>query len=87
MPTSKKRPVTEDAALEAALAEAAPFYPSKIPAATLVRELAIKGAEAVVQENAVEEGRVEELIAFSTRRQGLIDWDVLERIDELAWGE
>jgi hypothetical protein len=28
---------------------------------------------------------VERLVALSTRREALIEWHVLERIDELAW--
>jgi hypothetical protein len=30
---------------------------------------------------------LERLVAFSRRELDLVDWDVLERIDELAWGE
>jgi hypothetical protein len=29
--------------------------------------------------------RLEGLVAFSTERQSLIDWDILERVDVLAW--
>ena len=29
--------------------------------------------------------RLEGLVAFSTERQPLIDWDILERLDVLAW--
>jgi hypothetical protein len=52
-----------------------------------VRDLAIKGADAVEQERRRSDDVVEQLVAFSTERRELIDWDVLEQIDELAWGE
>ena len=31
--------------------------------------------------------RLEALVAFSTERQPLVDWGVLERVDQLAWDE
>jgi hypothetical protein len=30
---------------------------------------------------------MERLVALSTERESAIDWDVLARIDELAWSE
>ena len=30
---------------------------------------------------------IEQLVGFSKERRDLIDWDVLEQIDELAWSE
>jgi hypothetical protein len=87
MPTPHKRiPVTQDPELSEALHRVAPFYPETAPA-RLVHDLAVKGAEAVVEERRVADDAIEQLIAFSTARTGLIDWDVLDRIDELAWGE
>ena len=87
MPTPHKRiPVTQDPELSEALHRVAPFYPETAPA-RLVHDLAVKGAEAVVEERRVADDAIEQLIAFSTERTGLIDWDVLDRIDELAWGE
>ncbi len=87
MPTSWKRiPVTQDPELRDALAEVAPYYPGLAPA-RLVHDLAVRGAQAVVQEQASAGRAIEALVAFSTERGDLIDWDVLERIDDLAWGE
>ena len=86
MPTSKKRiPVVQDDALAEAIASAAPFFAGR-STASLVHDLAIKGAQAVHDEETQKRERLEALVAFSTERQLLVDWDVLERIDELAWG-
>ncbi len=87
MPTPWKRiPVTQDPELTEALAEVAPYYPELAPA-RLVHDLAVKGAKAVVRERAIAGDAIEALVSFSTERRDLIDWDVLEQIDELAWGE
>lgn len=87
MPTPWKRiPVTQDPELSDALARVASYYPEVAPA-RLVHDLAVKGAEAVVQERRASDDAIEELVAFSTERGDLIDWNVLEQIDELAWGE
>lgn len=87
MPTNWKRiPVTEDPQLAEALQAVSPFYP-EVPAARLVHDLAILGARAIVAEQTVAGDQLEALVAFSTRREGLIDWAALERVDELAWSE
>lgn len=87
MPTQWKRiSVIEDRSLSEALDIVAPFYPEVAPA-TLVHDLAIRGAHAVVEENKKAADQIEALIAFSTERQGLIDWQVLEQVDDLAWGD
>lgn len=87
MPTPWKRiPVTQDPELIEALDRVAPYYPAVAPA-RVVHDLAVKGAEAVVQERMMSADAIEQLVAFSTERRDLIDWDVLEQIDELAWGE
>jgi hypothetical protein len=86
MPTSHKRiPVTEDHALAAALASVAPLYPGLAPA-RLVHDLAIKGAEAVVEEHQQADEQIEALVALSTERGDLIDWEALARVDE-AWSD
>lgn len=86
MPTSWKRiHVTQDLELEDALAEVAPYYPALTPA-RLVHDLAVRGAQEVVREQASAERAIEALVAFSTERRDLIDWDVLERIDDDAYG-
>lgn len=87
MPTPWKRiPVTQDPALSEALYRVASYYPG-VASARIVHDLAVKGAEAVVQERRTSADAIEQLVAFSTERRDLIDWDVLEQIDELAWGE
>ena len=87
MPTRHRRiPVTNDPELAAALGRVAAQF-SGVPAARVVRDLAIKGAEALEREQRARKEAIERLVAFSTERQGLIDWDVLERVDELAWGD
>lgn len=87
MPTSHKRiPVTQDSELTEALERVAAYYP-KTPPARIVHDLAVKGAAAVVEERQSSDHSIEQLISFSTERSELIDWDVLERIDGLAWSE
>jgi hypothetical protein len=88
MPTRWKRiPVAEDPELKEALAEAAPYLPENVPQARLVHDLAVRGARALVEEHREIGKGIEALVAFTTERRDLVDWDVLERIDELAWGE
>jgi len=87
MPTPHKRiPVTQDPELTEALHLVAPYYPNAAPA-RLVHDLAIRGAKTVVEERQRADDAIEQLVAFSTQRSDLIDWEVLEQIDELAWGE
>jgi len=84
MPTNWKRiNVTTDPELTDALKRVAPYFRGA-PAARVVHDLAVKGAETVVRENEERDAAIERLVAFSTERRDLIDWDVLERIDELA---
>ena len=86
MPTKHQRiPVTNDPELTEALARVARFYDGQ-PASRVIRELAIKGAAAVEAENARREEAIEWLIEVSTKRDDVLDWDVLDRVDELAWG-
>jgi hypothetical protein len=85
MPTNWKRiAVTNDPELAEALERVAPFFPST-PPARVVHDLAVKGAEAVVGERASHGQAIERLVTFSTGDDGLIDWDVLEGIDERGW--
>lgn len=87
MPTRYQRiPVTNDPELADALARVARFYVDA-PAARVVRDLAIRGAEALEREEDERHAAIESLVAFSTQRTDLVDWQVLERIDELAWGD
>lgn len=58
MPTKHRRiAVTRDDELEGALRRAAPVLGEDKPAATLVRELALRGAEAVAEESPEDELR------------------------------
>ncbi len=87
MPTKHRRIlVTKDPQLADALARAEPYFPGA-PTATIVHDLAVKGAQALERESQEREQALERLVAFSTEREDLIDWTVLERIDDLAWGE
>jgi hypothetical protein len=87
MPTPWKRiPVTKDPELTEALERVAPYFADAAPA-RVVHDLAVKGANAFAQEQAERDDAIERLVAFSTERRDLIDWDALEQIDELAWGE
>lgn len=87
MPTPHKRIfVTQDAELSDALSRVRAHCPG-LPRARLVHDLAVRGAEAVSAEAAAEDDAIERLIAFSTGQEDVVDWSVLERIDELAWRE
>ena len=87
MSTSWKRiAVTEDPALTEALARVASLYPG-VPAARLVHDLAIKGAETAAEERAASDRAIEALIIASTEGEGLMTAEGLKRIDEEAWGE
>jgi hypothetical protein len=86
VPTAHPRiQVTNDSELAEALARVARFYTGK-PASQVVRDLAIKGAEAVEREHGERAAAIGRLIALTDGRRELVDWDILERIDEVAWG-
>jgi hypothetical protein len=87
MPTRFARiPVTKDLALAEALDRVAPFVEPDRPAASLVHDLAIRGAEAMLAERRRDAEAMERLIERSTSRDPGFDVDVARRIDELAWG-
>jgi hypothetical protein len=87
MPTNWKRVnVTNDPELSDALQRVIPYF-KDAPAARVVHDLAVKGADVVLREHQERDAAIERLIALSTQRDVAIDWDVLERIDELAWSE
>lgn len=79
-------PVTNDLALAAALDSVAPLVGSRQPAATLVHDLAIRGAEALLAERRQDAAAIERLIERSTSPDPGFDADVAARVDELAWG-
>ncbi|MGH3025738.1 MAG: hypothetical protein ACRDLR_04760 [Gaiellaceae bacterium] len=77
--------MTEDPALAEALARVVSLYPG-VPAARLVHDLAIKGAETAAEERAESDRKIQELIKLSTEGEGLMTPEGLKRIDEDAWG-
>jgi hypothetical protein len=76
--------VTNDPELAEALARVEHYFPDA-PTARIVRELALKGVEAIEQEQGARSEAIERLIALFTEPNDAIDVAVLERIDELAW--
>ncbi len=87
MPTQWRRiPVTSDPELTEALTRVAPYF-AGAPTARVVHDLAVRGADALVQEQEQLDAGIERLVAFSTQRRDLIDWNVLDQIDELAWDD
>ncbi len=87
MPTRHDRiPVTKDPALAAALDRVAPLVPPGVKPATLVHDLALRGADALLAEHRDHEDAVERLIARSTAEDPGYDRDVLATIDRDAWG-
>jgi hypothetical protein len=87
MPTRFARiPITKDLALAEALDRVAPLVEPGQPAATLVHDLAIRGAEALLVEHGENVDAVERLIERSTSADPGFDIGVAQRIDELAWG-
>jgi hypothetical protein len=85
VPTQHPRiPVTNDPELADALARVEHYFPDA-PTARIVRELALKGVDAIEQEQSARIAAIERLIALFTEPNDVIDVDVLERIDELAW--
>ncbi len=78
--------VTKDPLLAEALDRVRTLIGAGKPTATLVHDLAIRGADALVQE---QRRRAEQLawVAEATSSPE-VPWDpaVLERVDELAWG-
>lgn len=87
MPTRFARiPITKDLALAEALERVAPLVEPGQPAATLVHDLAIRGAEALIVEHGRDADALERLIQRSTSVDPGFDVEVAQRIDELAWG-
>jgi len=87
MPTRFARiPVTKDSALAEALDRVAPLLEPDRPTASLVHDLAIRGAEAMLAEHQHDTEGIERLIEHSTSTDPGFDVDVAGRIDELAWG-
>jgi hypothetical protein len=86
MPTRFTRiPVTKDLALAEALDRVAPLVKPDEPAASLVHDLAIRGAEAMLAERQHDAEGIERLIERSTSADPGFDVNVARRIDELGW--
>ena len=87
MPTKYRRiPVTNDPELADALARVRSQFEGA-PTAKVVHDLAVKGAQALELEQRSGDEAIERLVTLSTERLNRLDWDVLENIDELAWGD
>ncbi len=85
MPTQHPRiPVTNDPELAEALARVEHYFPDA-PTARIVRELALKGVEAIEREQHARGAATERLIALFTEPNDAIDFDVLAQLDDLAW--
>lgn len=78
--------VTKDPALAAALDRATALVGAGKPAATLVHDLAIKGVDALVEEQHRRAEQLAWVAKVTTSPQTPWDPEVVERIDELAWG-
>jgi hypothetical protein len=85
MPTKHERiGVVKDRPLADALESVAPFVGADTPAATLVHDLAIRGAQALRAAEELRRERLRELAEWSTSENPPWDADVLARIDELT---
>jgi adenylylsulfate kinase-like enzyme len=86
MPTKHARiAVTLDEELGQALARVEALDGRRMPRARLLRDLALRGAEAVLEDDADRREKLERLAELSTSPDWL-DHDLLMRIEEEAWG-
>jgi hypothetical protein len=86
MPTKHSRiAVIHDEALQAALDRAAALMPADTPTARVVHDLAIRGADALVAEQAGREAGVARIVDWTLRGEPPWDSDVLARVDALGW--
>jgi len=85
VPTQHPRiPVTNDPELAEALARVEHYFPNA-PAARIVRELALKGVEAIEREQIGRDQAIERLIELFTEPNDSIDADALEHVRDRAW--
>jgi hypothetical protein len=85
MPTKHERiGVVKDEALQAALERVAPIVGRTTPAATVVHDLAIRGARAIEDDAARRDEFLRDLVQWSTGDTPPWDPDVLARIDEIS---
>jgi hypothetical protein len=86
MPTRHERiPVTKDPVLADALERVAALVPPGVKTATLVHDLAVRGADAMLAEERNRTEAVEGLIARSTADDPGFDRGVLSSLDREAW--
>ncbi|CAN5603879.1 hypothetical protein BH20ACT18_BH20ACT18_03350 [soil metagenome] len=87
MPTKHERiGVVKDQALAEALESVASLIGPKAPTATVVHDLAIRGAQAMCDEETGRRELLRELAHWSTSDDPPWDPDVLSRVDELTAG-
>jgi hypothetical protein len=79
-------PVTKDPALAAALDRVTLIVGACKPTATLVHDLAIRGADALVEEKQDRTRELAWIAEVTTSGEPPWDPEIMERIDELAWG-
>jgi hypothetical protein len=76
--------VTNDPELDAAITRAR-IWMNGAPEATIVRDLAVRGAEALAQDEGLRREALERLADWATDPNSSMDRETLLRIDELAW--
>jgi hypothetical protein len=87
VPTKHSRiAVIVDDELGEALARVEALDSRKLPRARRVRELALRGAEAVLEDDSDRQQKLERLAELSTQPDWL-DREFLKRVREEAWGE
>lgn len=79
--------MTKDPALAEALDRAAALARPGIASATLVHDLAIRGAEALLADQQQDAEAIERLVRRTTSIDPGYDRDVLADIDRLGWGQ
>lgn len=85
MPTRHRRiSVTNDPELDEAITLARPLL-NGAPDATIVRELAIRGAQALTADNVSRRDSLEELGRWSTDPRSSMDREALRDVRDLAW--
>jgi len=85
MPTRHRRiSVTNDPELDEAITLARPLL-NGAPDATIVRELAIRGAQALTADSVSRRDALEELGRWSTDPRSSMDREALRDVRDLAW--
>lgn len=88
VPTAHDRiPVTKDPALAEALERAGSFARPGIPTATLVHDLAIRGADALLADHRDDLRAIERLVERTTSADPGYDREMLRDIGRVGWGQ